>query len=328
MKRKIFIAALAAVALAACEEGINEQTVLADEKVELCISLPSALTKVFQEDNPGTPDAVNTLQVFLFNEDGALETSDMQSSESMVLACVPGTKKVVALVNAPELTGITTYSQLTEVSSKLSDNTIDSMVMEGETDVEINANTSIVIPVSRLAAKIVLSKVINNFELATHKDMEFAVTAVYLINVVGEKTYLTQNTPTLWYNKMKLDLTQDQAPDFTYEQFTTSVKVPYSATYSAGMYFYCYPNSTATDSSGDTWSERFTRLVVEATLDGETVYYPVSLTKVEQNTVYEISLKVTRPGSPSADVPVTGHVAEITVEVQDWIEGEIINEVI
>lgn len=328
MKRKIFIAALAAVALAACEEGINEQTASADQKVDLCISLPSAVTKVSEESSPGDPTAVNTLQVFLFNEDGDLETSDMQESESIVLACVPGKKKVVALVNAPQVTGVSTYSQLTATTSSLNDNTIDSMVMEGETEVDINATMSITIPVSRLAAKVVLRQVINSFDLATHQAMEFSVTGVYLVNVAGEKKYLTDAAPTLWYNKMKLDLEDGQVPDFTYEQIATPVTLPYSSTYTADKYFYCYPNHTTVDSNDETWSERFTRLVVETTLDGEKVYYPISLSEVAQNTAYEITLKVTRPGSVSPDIPVTGHAAEIKVEVQDWITGELIEEVI
>lgn len=328
MKRKIFIAALAAVALAACEEGINEQTASADEKVELCISLPSAVTKVSEKNSPGTPEAVNTLQVFLFNEDGDLETGDRQSSQSLVLPCVPGKKKVVALVNAPELTGITTYSQLTAAKSGLSDNTIDSMVMEGETEVEISTNASIIIPVSRLAAKIILRQVTNSFELSTHQSMTFSVTAIYLLNAVGEKNYLTDGTPALWYNKIKFDPTQSETPDFTYEQLSSPVTIPNSGTYTADKYFYCYPNHTTADSSDETWSERFTRLVVEGTLDGETIYYPISLPEVNQNTAYEISLKITRPGSSSADIPVTGHVAEVKVEVQDWITGELIEEVI
>ena len=73
MKRKLFIAAVAAVALAACEEKINEQTVSADEMVELKISIPSAATKVSEKNEPGTPDAVNSLQVFLFDDKGALD---------------------------------------------------------------------------------------------------------------------------------------------------------------------------------------------------------------------------------------------------------------
>ena len=327
MKRKLFIAAVAAVALAACEEKINEQTVSADEMVELKISIPSAVTKVSEKNEPGTPAAVHSLQVFLFDEDGHLETSDMQSKQSLVLPCVPGKKKVVAIVNAPELTGVTSLTSLTSMKSSLSDNTIESMVMEGTVDLEVTTNVSVTVPVSRLAAKVVLRTVINSFELPTHQQMEFQVTSVYLVNVAGEKTYLSDAMPTLWYNKMKNE-EDAQAPTFIYDKLSSQVIIPYNGTYTADKYYYCYPNPAKEDSSETVWSERYTRLVVETLLGGETVYYPVTLPSVAKNTAYEISLKVTRPGSDSPDKPVSGHVAEFKIEVLDWITGELIEEVI
>ena len=63
-------------------------------------------------------------------------------------------------------------------------------------------------------------------------------------------------------------------------------------------------------------------------MGGETVYYPISLPEVKQNTVYEVTLKITRPGSDSPDVPVSGHAVEFKIEVQDWITGGVIEEVI
>ena len=328
MKRKLFIAAVAAMALAACEEKINEQTVSADEMVELKISIPSAATKVSEKNEPGSPNAVNTLQVFLFDESGNLEASDMQQAKSVVLACVPGTKKVVALVNAPELTDVTSYSQLTSTTSKLTDNTIDSMVMEGEVDLEIDATMSVTIPVSRLAAKVVIKQIANNFELLTHQNMDFCVTAIYLVNVAGEKSYLSSAVPTLWYNKMKIDREDETIPHFTYDYFQTPNKIPYQGTFTTDKYFYCYPNPTEEDCYDTVWSERYTRMVVEATLAGEVVYYPISLPEVKQNTLYEVSLKITRPGSESPDVPVSGHAVEFKIDVQDWITGDVIEEVI
>lgn len=329
MKRKLFIAAVAAVALAACEEKINEQTVSADEMVELTVSIPSATTKVSEKNEPGTPDAVNTLQVFLFDDKGALESSDLQSGTSLVLPCVPGKKKVVALVNAPDLSEVQSYSQLTGMTSKLGDNTIDSMVMEGEVEVDIAANMSVTIPVSRLAAKVILRQVVNNFTLTTHQKMDFVIQSIYLVNVAGEKAYLSDAMPELWYNKMQKSIDLDgSTPIFIYDDLPSPIKVPFNGTYTSDKYYYCYPNPAEEDSSDKTWSERYTRLVVEATLGGETVYYPITLPDVSMNTVYEITLKITRPGSDSPDKPVSGHVAEFKIEVQDWITGELIEEII
>ena len=125
-----------------------------------------------------------------------------------------------------------------------------------------------------------------------------------------------------------MELDTEDAPAFTYEQLSNNITIPYNGTYTADKYYYCYPNTTKSDSSGKNWSERYTRLVVEATLDGEVMYYPVSLPEVLPNSAYEISLKVTRHGSPDPDVPVSGVAAEFTIDVQDWIPRDRIEETI
>jgi len=327
MKTKAIICAFALLTLASCnEENLDQSIILQDEPVELTVSLPSVRTKVSEKNSPGTPNAVNTLQVFVFDDSDNLEAHDMADAESIVLSCRPGSKKVVTLVNAPELTDVRTYTQLAETRSLLTDNTIDSMVMVGEKDIELSATSSITVPVSRLASKIVLRQVVNNFKFKSDQEAAFTITGIYLLNVVGEKGYLSESQPELWYNRMELD-TED-APAFTYEQLSNNITIPYNGTYTADKYYYCYPNTTKSDSSGKNWSERYTRLVVEATLDGEVMYYPVSLPEVLPNSAYEISLKVTRHGSPDPDVPVSGVAAEFTIDVQDWIQRDRIEETI
>lgn len=327
MKTKAIICAFALLTLASCnEENLNQSLILQDEPVELTVSLPSVRTKVSEKNSPGTPNAVNTLQVFVFDDSDNLEAHDMADAESIVLSCRPGSKKVVTLVNAPELTDVRTYTQLAETRSLLTDNTIDSMVMVGEKDIELSATSSITVPVSRLAAKISLKQVINNFEFKSDQDAAFCITRIYLLNVAGEKAYLADSQPELWHNKMVLDT--DEAPEYTYDLLSSNITIPYNGTYTADKYYYCYPNSSKSDSSTKTWSARYTRLVVEATLGGEVMYYPVSLPEVLPNSAYEITLKVTRRGSPDPDIPVTGVAAEFKVDVQDWIQRDRIEEVI
>ena len=327
MRIKTICTVLAALILAACNSEIVEDHSDYDEYwYDLTVGLPDSRTKVSEKNSPGTPDAINTLQVFVFDEGGILEASDMTESESVVLTCKTGPKKVVSLVNAPEMTDVTTYSALCSASSFLDDNTIDSMVMSGETEVNLTATSSVTIPVSRLAAKVVLRQVMNNFRFKSDQDAEFLVTHVYLLNVGAERGYLSAATPKQWYNMMELD-TFD-SPAFTYEQLSSPVKLPYSSTWTADKYFYCYPNPTETDSSDETWSARRTRLVLEATLDGEVMYYPVTLPVIEPNSSYEVTVKITRRGSPSPDIPVTGIAAEFSVDVQSWIARDRIEEVI
>ena len=323
MKRKLYFAAFAAAALTACNEQVIE---LSDEsvgKVELGVTLPAAMTKV---SGASSENDVNDLQIFVFDDSGSLEAYGHTASTSLTLNCFPGSKTVVALVNAPALSDVTSYSELTATASALSDNAVSSLVMEGEVPVDLKASTSVTVPVERIVAKVTLTKIVNALELDYHRKMTFAVTSVYLINVAGDRKYLSDSDPALdkWYHKMKYE-SANTLP-FLYDAPKTSVK--YGTTYSSQHHFYCYPNHTETDANEGTWTARKTRLVVEATLGGETCYYPVTLTDIDQNTAYTVTLTVTRPGSPSPDIPVSTEEATFTVKVRDWTDGADYTETI
>jgi hypothetical protein len=59
-------------------------------------------------------------------------------------------------------------------------------------------------------------------------------------------------------------------------------------------------------------------LVIEATLDGTTYYYPVSIPIIQSNKTYTISeLKITVPGSLSPDIPVSKQAVKGTITIAD-----------
>lgn len=321
MKRTLILAAFAASAFAACNEPLPSLSETDGDAVELEVNLPVALTKVAGES---VDDDITTLQVFVFDDLGNLEAYGYKYADALSLKCIPGKKTVAALVNAPLIPSIASYSQLTATVSQLSSNIIGGLVMEGEIDVELTTSQKVVVPVSRLVAKVTLNKIENAFELDYHKAKEFVLNSVYLINVAGDKKYLSKESPQTWINK-----SQNEFSDLEYlYDSLKETQLEYGNEYSTKHYFYCYPNPTQEDNNDQEWSPRYTRLVVEATLGGEKCYYPVTLPKVEQNTAYEISLKVTRPGSDSPDKPVSTLVAEFTVDVVDWTVKEAIEEII
>lgn len=322
MKRKLYFAAFAAVALASCNETLPINPGLDDGKVELEVNLPVALTRVPGESDD---DDVNTLQVFVFDPSGKLEAYEYDYADAVSLKCLPGTKTVAALVNAPLIPEISSYSQLTSTVSRLSNNVLKGLVMEGKMEVDLSTSQKVVVPVSRLVAKITLSKIENAMDLDYHRKMEFILNSVYLVNVAGDKKYLVNDPAETWINK---GVNEKGSLVYVYDTLNDT-KLSYLSSYTDKHYFYCYPNHTEQDGS-DTgeWSPRYTRLVVEATLGGEKCYYPVSLPKVEQNTTYDISIKVTRPGSDSPDKPVSTYAAEFTVEVNEWIPTDAIEEII
>ena len=95
-----------------------------------------------------------------------------------------------------------------------------------------------------------------------------------------------------------------------------------SSTLQNEEYFYVYPNPTASDNSDETFSPRFTRLVVEATLGGTKYYYPISLPNLERNKTYTVSsLMITRPGSDNPDKEITSAECPFNIVVENWIPG-------
>lgn len=327
MKKRFYLAAFAAMALVSCNEKNADlpQVPVENETVVLEVNVPAVMTRV--KGSATGEDNVADLQVFVFNDSGVLEAYGHAASKSLNLTCVPGAKRVVALVNAPSLSGTATLDDLQEAKSSLADNAAGRLVMASKVISETLAadkDNSMTIEVERLAAKVVLASVKNAMALEADQKKDFTIKAVYLTNVAGDRLYLSDSTPSKWYDMMMYESENTLA--FLHDEPAT--KLAYNATYSTGHYFYGYPNPATTDANAGSWTPRKTRLVVEATLGGEVCYYPVTLDNMQRNTEYIINLTVTRLGSPDPDTPVTTGVASFTVKVKDWVDGGTINETI
>ena len=334
MKRKLYFAACAAVALAACNEPLLTESEKASELVDINFSLYGGETKV-----TGTNDEnyIYNFQIFVFDSKNVIEAYNHKkfvnqiplSTASTSVQCTPGTKTIVAIVNALEMPDVKSLDDLNSRTSYLSDNDVRKFHMSGLVSKEITAACDISIPVSRLAARIKIASVTNKMSVDYYKEMSFAISDMYLINVVGSTGYLSEKEPELWYNMMKSG--NNGSLCFMLERNnSTSVMVKNEDTVNmeSEHAYYTYPNSTETDSTDETWCARYTRFVLEARLGNELYYYPVSIPNIERNTAYEIHLTVTRPGSSSPDIPVDVETASITVNVVDWIDGEDIHETI
>lgn len=309
------MAALASVAgLAGCREKSAEIVELRKEDVMLTVTVPGIVTKT--SGLPVGEDAINDLQILVFDSRGKLETYKHGTGNSLSMTCTSGEKRVAAFVNSGSQTSVGSVSELNSAVTDLADNAAGGLVMVGETSVVLTASSNVSIRVKRVAARVGISKIENAMELEQHRNMSFEVKAVYMVNVAGSKAFFSDSEPNVWYNKSGFE---SGAPAFLHDSVPTK-NVAAGSSYTDPHYFYCYPNHTATDVSGGSWCARKTRLVVEVALDGTTYYYPVTLDDVESNTVYSYELKITRPGSSSPDMPVEGAVAGITVKVEDWVE--------
>ncbi len=318
MKKILFLTAvLAVLSGTSCSKDETQAPgeAGADGKVTLEVSVPVTISKVTSTDGEGT---VSSLQVFVFDSDGNLDAYSSGTSSSVSVRCATGQSTVAAVVNAPSLASISTLSALEATLTKLDDNATGAFVMYGTESVNVSASTSLSIDVTRYVARVGISKITNSFSLEQYQSATVKITGIYLINVAGDTDYAGTASPTTWYNKMK------QSGDLTGLLYSGSLNytLSYGTSYSTKHYFYCYPNPTSTDTSVTTWSARYTRLVVEVTVDGETYYYPISIPTIKRNCTYEITeMTITRLGSDSPDVPIDTADATFTVEVKDWTTG-------
>ena len=147
------------------------------------------------------------------------------------------------------------------------------------------------------------------------------------MNVNGSCPYTltsTAGSSDYWYNKMKY--VSGDCNALISDKLSTPVTLQASADavtpYTTAHYLYCYPNPVTTDSSSSTWSNRYTRLVVETTLGGTTYYYPVNIPTPTANTLYQITnMQITGLGSDSPDKVVEKGSLSVSITVTDWSTG-------
>lgn len=331
MKRKIFGVAMLASALLSCEKKETSMPESVKEKTSMEIMFVSEETK-----SPGVggneEKAVSSYQVLVYDMSSrmleAYATPD-PTALSVNIQCTTGPKEVVVLANAPDVSGIVSFDAFMKTRSRLADNALGNLVMEGHASPDLTAAGGTVnVDIRRIVSKVVLDAVNVNFELDAYNHMDFILKKVYLTNVAGDKSYLSETAdPSLWYNQIVR--TQSSEVDALVYDEISDVNLKESKTYTVKHHFYCYPNPYEDDTfAADHWSPRPTRLVLETVLGGVPYYYPVSLPPLMQNTRYHVTLNIIRPGATSPEQDMEKYAATFKISIEEWKGPENVTETI
>lgn len=307
---------MAAVMLSSCTEDPAGVPSCRERMVKLDVTVPvSGMTRV---TDVGDESAVRNAQVFLFRPDGSLDASGTSDSDVVTIDCTAGEREIVAIVNAPAVTGITDLSGLMSEVSLLQDNAPGSLVMLGRETFSVSASSQVSVPVRRLAAKVSIERIVADFSLQQYRDADFRLKRIYLSNVAGDVPYGGTGAPASWYNRSgAIDLENPLVCSQELSEQLASDS-PYEVIHS----FYCCPNGCQEDSFSQEWSPRHTRLVVETELAGRTYYYTMTMPAIESNHLYTVKeLRITRPGSDDPEDHLISGDASFTIEVEDWEEG-------
>lgn len=327
MKNTLLSLAAIALCAAGCNKEINRQ-----HDVEEPEGTRSEVTFSFSDGRTDTRSAtaaseekVNSLQVLVFNPDGVLDSYGSSDSKSITLTVTTGKKMdIYAMVNGYEdLSDTRTKQELLQKGTWLNENTMNSLAMIGSTTETLTAGSSVTIPVTRFVGKVQIDGISVAFKSPGYASLPFKVKSIYLINACGSCLLTQSGTPELWYNQREYQA--DECDDFLYEKIN-DVQVTASRPFKQSHYFYTYPNQTLTDTSAETWSPRYTRLVIEATLGDTVQYYPINIVgtdgKLSANHLYRITnATITGPGSNHPDIlPEKGSI-DFDIIVVDWEDG-------
>lgn len=214
--------------------------------------------------------------------------------------------------------------------------------------------TTIPINLYRLAARIELDNIQVDLRNTDLEGKEFILREVYLKNVPNAVRVSGQNADLLgadatnWTNRVTREVSpKDKSgldvASLIYEQRPSDGTVCNNSGEETLIrsYFYSYPNPITEDATGDTWSQRRTRLVLHATIGGVDNYYPISIADprnfvstgsstpttsathscIVGNHKYVINkITITSKGYPNDDhdEPLVTGKAQVEVSVQDW----------
>lgn len=322
MRKIAFLAAVAAtLCTVACNKELttakvetpSEAVQLADLTLSIVGNAPA--TKSADADFDDDHSEVSNVQFFVFDGEVLDAYKKIGSATSTTMTVKAGDKTVWAVVNAPDISNVTTLTQLKAVSSTLLNNA-SNFVMVGSNTGTVPSEDPIEIEVKRIASRVVVKKVTAAFSNPAYASMSCKLVKMFLINAPGDINLELTNAPTTWYAQRAYEavtgLTDHLSTSGANHELNTSA-------FETECRHYCYPNPTVADSQATTWSARHTRMVIEVLLGSETFYYPITMPVLEPGKSYEIeNLTITRKGSNNPDQPISLSDATFEISVKNW----------
>lgn len=348
MTRMKFISAMAlcCIALLSCtKEGTvaDELTERQTPRESLLYLNISPLTKASGADHGIQSDdnIVAVLDVFVFRDDegsGMLdvyrrfEGKELTSLSDLKIETTTGKKKIYAVANSHKESwkDVATIRDFEKEVAMLASENLRSFTMIGGTEATLELISTISLSIERLVARVVLNSVKTDFAGGPYEGSSLENVKAYLINVIGKTPYCgygTLSSPLILNQKalVQTDAGSCLMTGMLYDQIAERVGDEGTDT---PHYYYCYENMAESENS----SIRFTRLVIQADLNGTTYYYPININRenfgytpsnahvgVKRNHTYTIDAVIKRPGSSDPDVIVEKGALDITTTILDWV---------
>ncbi len=341
LRKGLWGALLALIALPSCSK---DETSSGDElekvKQANIILRINNLTKStgVAHNNQSNDNQINNLAVFVFKNDAAktLETykyfviSNQELLNNINFQSTTGLKNIYVVANShdsTQWTGIVNESDFLLKEANLKNEGLKDFTMSGKySNASISQSNTINMTLKRVVAKVVVNSIKTDFANTPYQGISLTSVKIYLTNVPKIRPFIEGGTTTnpFFINSGSLQpssFSDCKISGLVYDEIAGSIT---DTPYSEKHHLYTYENTISQESSG----QKFTRLVIEAMLNGVKYYYPVNINRdgyggttnngIERNTVYNISVIIKRPGSSSPEMLVEKGTVITSITIADW----------
>jgi len=312
--------------------------------VSVSLGGPFATTRV-ADPSSSVENTCHRWAVWFFDQNGdSVAYGTGQAGDSIRRTVLAGRYTIVAVANYPDRLipeQIKRMTQITQWVSNLSDNSTGSMLMYGESSLELEKDQTVSrnVDVRRLVAKVGVKKVSVAFENPYLAAKTTRLEAIYLTNLYRTSRLGTDFTDmelsaseSAWYNVMgwRPDNAANPQADALVGDLDIRVTLTPSAPHNTPHYFYAYPNAMSMDDDTHeaSWSKRSTRLVLQVAIGNKTYYYQVQVPSMGRNRIYvadEIILKKLGSMDPEQEIPGSVDVVFSALGV-DWDQDVNVSE--
>lgn len=291
---------------------------------------------------------INDLTVLVFRDDNSENSVDVietlkspSLSDAIKLKATTGKRifYIVANIHETSLSGINNEGDFLEKLSDLKCENEGDFTMIGTLEKELVAgDNELNISLKRLVSRIVVSEIDADFTGTSYEGYKLCDVELFITNVQSQK-YLKDGvtSPEDCYiinegNYKASDSPTSGLTNIFYDKITQEVGTG-SNSHTTKHFFYAYENLISDESS-----QPFTRLVLKGSINGLTYYWPININQegfkgaattdhdgVKANTTYEYKIKITRPGSSSAEDIIKFSNYNLSLTIEPWIETDPVN---
>ena len=227
---------------------------------------------------------------------------------------------------------VSTPDDLSEKVAYLGDNAVGNLLMYGSASfTPLTGAQDCTIPVKRIVSRINVAGISVDFSEKPHLAAKtFTLRHIYITNAYRTTKYGSDYSWTeisdaraAWYNSGGWHRGEngESGMDSLLGQRNINAVITQANPYTVLQSFYAFPNPLSREDDDQqltVWSRRCTRIILEATLGDETMYYQIHVPSMERNYVYTAADIVIRGrGIHDPEIPDDSYSLDVNISIQD-----------